>query len=452
VETTKDRAVAAGHSVDPAGWQAVFDEAMERIAGRFGRVEPRRAARAFVSGLLSDVKSKTCWGLAEQAGYARPDAMQRLLRTARWDADAVRDDVRGFVVQRLAHPDAVLVVDETGDLKKGTRSVGVQRQYTGTAGRIENAQVGVFVAYASPRGRALVDRRLYLPTSWTDDPDRCAAAGVPADTVFATKPQLAGDMIEDALDGGVAAGWVAGDEVYGNDPGLRGRLQARGVGYVLAVSCDHRVPIDGGKVRVRADRLTDGLPASAWQAMSAGAGSKGPRFYDWAWLGLATAHGATGHSLLIRRNTTTGELAFYRCWTPTPVPLATLVRVAGARWMVEETFQAAKGQVGLDEHQVRQWTCWQRFTVLAMLALAILAACAELDAAATPADPYHHARHDDGPIALTVNEIRRLFTALLTTTVHTIAHRLRWSLWRRRHQAHARHSHYKRRLAAELHS
>jgi SRSO17 transposase len=203
VETTKDRAVAAGHSVDPAGWQAVFDEAMDRIAGRFARVEPRRTARAFVSGLLSDVESKTCWGLAEQAGHARPDAMQRLLRTAVWDADAVRDDVRGFVAQRLADPDAVLVVDETGDLKKGTRSVGVQRQYTETAGRIENAQVGVFLAYASPRGRALADRRLYLPTSWTDDPDRRAAAGVPADTVFATKPQLAGDMIEDALDGGV---------------------------------------------------------------------------------------------------------------------------------------------------------------------------------------------------------------------------------------------------------
>jgi SRSO17 transposase len=316
VETTKDRAVAAGHSVDPAGWQAVFDDVMDRVAGRFARVEPRRTARVFVSGLLSDVKSKTCWGLAEQAGYARPDAMQRLLRTARWDADAVRDDVRGFVVARLAHPDAVLVVDETGDLKKGTHSVGVQRQYTGTAGRIENAQVGVFLAYASPRGRALADRRLYLPASWTDDPDRCTAAGVPSGTVFATKPRLAGDMIEDALDGGVAAGWVAGDEVYGNDPVLRARLQARGLGYVLAVSCDHRVPIDGGKVRVRADQLTDGLPASAWQPMSAGAGSKGPRFYDWAWLDLTTAGGQPGHSMLIRRNPTTGELAFYRCWTP----------------------------------------------------------------------------------------------------------------------------------------
>jgi hypothetical protein len=211
-----------------------------------------------------------------------------------------------------------------------------------------------------------------------------------------------------------------------------------------------RSPSTAAKSGSAADQLTDGLPASAWQPMSAGAGSKGPRFYDWAWLDLTTAGGQPGHSMLIRRNPTTGELAFYRCWTPAPAPLATLVRVAGARWMVEETFQAAKSQVGLDEHQVRQWTCWQRFTVLAMLALAILAACAELDTPATQADPYHHARHDDGPIPLTVNEIRRLFAVLLTTTVHTIAHRLHWSLWRRWHQARARRSHYKRRLAAEL--
>jgi SRSO17 transposase len=431
-------------------WQGLFDEVMDRIAGRFVRVEPRRTARAFVLGLLSDVDRKTCWGLAEQAGYARPDAMQRLLRTACWDPEAVRDDVRDLVAAHLGHPDAVLVPDETGDLKKGIHTVGTQRQYTGTAGRIENAQVAVFLAYASPRGRALIDRRLYLPTSWTDDPERCAAAGVPAQVAFATKPQLAGDMIEDALDGGVPAGWVAADEVYGNDPVFRTRLRTRGVGYVLAVSCDHRVPVDGGKLRLRADRLATDLPGRCWQRISAGAGSKGPRFYDWAWLDLTTTDRQTGHSLLIRRNTTTGGLAFYRCWSPRPVPLATLVAVAGARWMVEESFQAGKGQVGLDEHQLRQWICWHRFTVLAILALAFLAACAATAATDRPADPYHHARHDDGPIPLTINEIRRLFTLLVNTTIHTVAHRLRWSLWRRQHQAHARRCHYKRRLTAEL--
>jgi SRSO17 transposase len=428
----------------------LFDETMDRIAGRFGRVEPRRTARAFLLSLLSDVDSKSCWALAERAGYARPDPMQRLLRTACWDAEAVRDDVRDLVVEHLGHPDAVLVPDQTGDLKKGVHTVGTQRQYTGTAGRIENAQVAVFLAYASPRGRALIDRRLYLPVSWTDDRARCAAAGVPAEVGFATKPQLAGDMIDAALDGGVAVGWVAADEVYGNDPAFRARLQARGLGYVLAVSCDHRIPIDDGRARVRADRLAADLPDQCWQQLSAGAGSKGPRWYDWAWLDLTTRGGEPGHSLLIRRHPGTGELAFYRCWSPRPVPLATLVRVAGMRWMVEETFQAGKGQVGLDQHQLRQWIGWHRFTVLAMLALALLAACAASTAMPASADPYQHARADHEPIRLTVNEIRRLFTILINPTVHTIAHRLRWSLWRRTHQARARRCHYKRRLTAEL--
>jgi SRSO17 transposase len=376
-------------------WQELFDEAMDRLAARFGRVEPRRTARAFVLGLLSGVDGKSCWTLAEQAGHARPDAMQRLLRTACWDAETVRDDVRELVVEHLGHPNAVLVPDETGDLKKGRHTVGTQRQYTGTAGRIENAQVGVFLAYASPRGRALIDRRLYLPTCWTDDPPRCAAAGVPPEVGFATKPQLAGDMIGHALDRGVAAGWVAADEVYGNDPAFRARLRSRGMGYVLAVSCDHRIPVDGGKVRLRADRIATNLPPDSWRRMSAGAGSKGPRWYDWAWLDLASG-GQPGHTLLIRRNTTAGELAFYRCWSPRPVPLATLVLVAGTRWMVEETFQTGKGQVGLDQHQVRQWIAWHRFTVLAMLALAFLAACAAITATPPPTDPYHHARSDDG--------------------------------------------------------
>jgi SRSO17 transposase len=428
----------------------LFDETMGRVAGRFGRVEPRRAARAFVLGLLSSVEGRSCWALAEQAGYARPDPLQRLLRTACWDAEAVRDDVRELVVEHLGHPDAVLVPDETGDLKKGLHTVGTQRQYTGTAGRIENAQVGVFLAYASPRGRALIDRRLYLPASWTEDRPRCASAGVPAEVRFATKPQLAADMIGAALDGGVAVGWVAADEVYGNDPAFRARLRSHGLGYVLAVSCDHRVPIDDGRARVRADRLAADLPDQCWQQLSAGAGAKGPRWYVWAWLDLTTTGGPAGHSLLIRRNTGTGDLAFYRCWSARPVPLATLVRVAGMRWMVEETFQVGKGQIGLDQHQLRQWIGWHRFTVLAMLALAFLAACAAITATPPAADPYHHARADRGPIRLTVNEIRRLFTALLNLSVHSIEHHLHWSRWRRTHQARARRSHYKRRLTVAL--
>ncbi len=210
--------MAAGLSVDPDRWLVKFDELAGRIAGRFARVEPRRRARAFVLGLLSDLRRKNCWTIAEQAGDATPDGMQHLLAGARWDAEGVRDDVRSYVIEYLGDPGAVLVVDETGDLKKGTVSAGVQRQYTGTAGRVENCQVAVFLSYAARRGHALIDRELYLPKSWTADPARCAVAGIPEGTVFATKPKLARRMIGRALDAGAPAAWVTGDEVYGADP------------------------------------------------------------------------------------------------------------------------------------------------------------------------------------------------------------------------------------------
>ncbi|HET6481193.1 MAG TPA: IS701 family transposase [Actinoplanes sp.] len=424
-----------------------MDLVTRSFAGRFARVEPRRAAAGFVTGLLADLEIKTCWQVAEQAGHARPDAMQRLLYRAEWDADAVRDDVRKVVVDRLGDPDGVLVVDETGDLKKGVHTVGVQRQYTGTAGRIENAQVGVFLAYASRHGHTLIDRRVYLPKSWTDDRDRCEQAGVPGDVVFATRSELAEDMITAGVKAEVPARWVAADEAYGNNTRLRGELRKLRLGYVLAVSCDHLVPIDGGKTRCRADRLATDLPFAAWTRLSAGDGSKGPRFYDWAWLADVGADGDPDddgrHSVLIRRNNTTGELAFYRCWTPRPATLAQLVRVAGVRWIVEESFQAAKGQVGLDQHQVRRWTSWHRFTTLALAALAVLAICA-----ADARTPDRLAQPD--MIELTVNEIRRLINVLLIRPTGSIAHRLRWSNWRRRHQARARRAHYARRLTLEL--
>jgi SRSO17 transposase len=220
VSTPDDVAVAAGHRVDPTGWRELFDELMSLVAGRFWRVEPRRAAREFVLGLLSAVEHKNCWWLAEQAGHSDPQAMQRLLRTAVWDADLVRDDLRGFVAAQLGDPGGVLICDETGFLKKGTGSVGVQRQYSGTAGRIENSQVGVFLSYASPRGRALIDRRIYLPRSWAEDRARCTGAGVPAEVQFATKPELALQMITEAA-AGMPASWVASDEAYGDNGAFR---------------------------------------------------------------------------------------------------------------------------------------------------------------------------------------------------------------------------------------
>ncbi|MFJ9012568.1 IS701 family transposase [Streptomyces canus] len=407
---------------------------MCRIAPRFARVEPRRRAREFVLGLLSGLPRKNCWTLAEHAGDATPDGFQHLLSRARWDADAVRDDLRGFVVEQLRDDDAVLVVDETGDLKKGTTTVGVQRQYTGTARRIENSQVAVYLAYSTPRGHAAIDRELYVPRSWAQDSARCQAAGIPDTVRFATKPALASRMIGRALNSGVLVSWVAGDEVYGSNPHLRTALEQRQLGYVLAVACDHHITTRAG--RVRADALVKRLPRRAWQKLSAGAGAKGHRYYDWALADIADEEPGHRH-LLVRRNRITSELAFSRCYSPAQVPLSTLVRVAGRRWTVEETFQTGKSLAGLDEHQVRRWTSWHRWVTLAMLAHAFLAAATAHERA--------HAPGLDGLIPITCNEIQHLFTTLVTQPVHPAAHRLRWSAWRRRHQARSRASHYRRR-------
>jgi SRSO17 transposase len=404
---------------------------MGQVAGRFGRVEPRRRARAFVLGLLSGLRRKNCWTLAEQAGDATPDGMQHLLAAARWDADGVRDDLRAYVVQHLGDPGGVLVVDETGDLKKGTASAGVQRQYTGTAGRVENCQVAVFLSYASPAGHALIDRELYLPASWTADPARCAAAGIPGGTSFATKPKLARRMIARALDAGTPAAWVTADEVYGADPGLRAGLERRQVGYVLAVATSHRVITGAGPCP--AGPLARRLPRAAWQRYSAGAGAKGHRYYDWAW--VAIEPGRPGYRwLLIRRSRRTRELAFYRCYSPRHVPLPSLVKIAGIRWTTEENFQAAKGLTGLDEHQVRRWASWYRWTTLAMLALAFLSIAAATEHTCRPPPP--------GQIPLTRNEIATLFGTLVIEPARDTRHRLRWSAWRRRQQHRARTCHY----------
>jgi SRSO17 transposase len=437
VWTAEDRVVAAGHSVEVDRWRVVLDGVMGKVAGRFARVEPRATARAFVAGLLSGVERKNCWSLAEHAGHRHPDAMQRLLRSARWDADAVRDDLRELVVEYLGDPDGVLSVDETGFVKKGACSAGVQRQYSGTAGRIENCQLGVFLASASARGRTLVDRRLYLPRdSWCADQRRREGAGIPGQASFATKPELARQMIAAALDAGFPAGWVTGDEVYGQDPNLRAELEHRGIGYVLAVSGATRVRING-RTSERADLVSDRLPKAAWCARSAGPGAKGPRRYLWAWLALDGD--GRRRQLLIRRHRITGERAFYLCFTPAPVPLATVVRVAGTRWSIEECLQAAKTGVGLDHYQVRGHTGWHRHITLAMLALAILAATTP-----QPAEPTAPTR--PAPIALTPNQIRRLIGALILDQPPPPTQTLHWSIWRRHHQAKARHNHYQRRL------
>ena len=438
--------MTASARVGPAVWRAGIDEVLNRIAGRFGRVEVRHRVRAFVLGLLADLPRKNCWTIAEQVGDATPDGMQHLLARARWDTDGVAEDLRDYVVEHLGEPGAVLVIDETGDVKKGSRTVGVQRQYTGTAGRIENSQVAVYLAYSGGRGHALIDRELYLPRSWTDDPNRCAAAGVPTAVGFATKPALATAMLTRALDAGVPAAWVAGDEVYGADPGLRAALETRQIGYVLAIAGNRRLPTAAGPIR--ADVLAAALPGRAWQPLSAGPGAKGQRYYDWACLDLPAQQQARSDAegcgpgcwwLLIRRSRRTGELAFYRCHSPAPVRLIQLVAVAGRRWTVEESFQGGKGLAGLDEHQVRHWLPWRRWTLLAMLAHALLVvlAAGEHVAAAPPA----------GQIPLTCNELQRLLTRLVLDPARRPADPEAWSRWRRRHQYRSRASHYRRQAA-----
>jgi SRSO17 transposase len=437
VRTTEDQTVAAGHSLSLVGWRAELEELLGRICGRFGRVEPRRRARAFVVGLLAELPRKNCWTIAEHAGDPTPDGMQHLLARAVWDHDGVRDDVRDYLVQHLGDPQAVLVVDETGDLKKGVMTVGVQRQYTGTAGRIENAQVAVYLVYASDAGHAVIDRELYVPKSWTADPDRCQAAGIPQQVGFATKPTLAARMLGRALDAGVPAAWVAGDEVYGNDPKLRAILEARQVGYVLAVACDH--PVSTAGTTQPAEVLLRRIPARAWQCISAGKGAKGHRYYDWAFVRLDDGQHPGQHWLMARRNQRTRELAYYHCFMPRPIPLASLVRVAGRRWTIEERFQTGKGLCGLDQHQVRRWTSWYRWVTLAMLAHAFLvvAALAERTRRPPPAEL----------VPLSCNEVQHLFAALAARPVHDPDHRWRWSTWRRRHQQRARTSHYRRQAA-----
>jgi SRSO17 transposase len=350
-------------------WAAGLDGLHARIAGRFARAEPRRRVLAYLRGLLGSVGRKNSWQLAEHAGEATPDGMQRLLATADWDPDLVRDDLRAYVVEQLGDPGAVLVVDETGFLKKGTTSVGVQRQYSGTAGKVDNCQLGVFLAYASPRGRAFIDRELYLPKAWTNDRARCRAARVPEHVGFRTKPQLARVLLERALDAGVPASWVTADEVYGQDPTLRGWLEGRGMAHVLAIKCSELLAVGDGPAKVSAAQLAAAVPAERWVGASAGQGAKGRRLYDWTRIQL-TPPAASGWQrwLLVRRSRRDGELAFYACFGPIDTSLVGLVRVAGIRWAIEECFQQAKNEVGLDHYEVRRWPGWYRHITLALLA------------------------------------------------------------------------------------
>jgi SRSO17 transposase len=357
-----------------AAWGRGLSALHARIAPRFRRAEPRRRALAYLRGLTSPVERKNGWQLAEQAGEATPDGMQRLLATADWDADQVRDDLRAYVVEHLGETAGVLVIDETGFLKKGPKSAGVQRQYSGTAGRLENCQIGVFLAYASATGRTFLDRELYLPREWAADEARREEAAVPPTVEFHTKPQLARAMLERALDAGVPAQWVTGDEVYGGDRRLRLWLEERQLPHVLAVKRTEPLWTRTTWRQVAAQMLAAEVPAEEWQRLSAGDGAKGPRLYEWARVPIrALPEPGWDYWLLVRRSLAEPTaLAYYVCFGPAETPLTELVRVAGTRWAIEESFETAKGEVGLDQYEVRRWPGWYRHITLALLAHAYL--------------------------------------------------------------------------------
>ncbi|MFC8016433.1 IS701 family transposase [Streptomyces cinereoruber] len=346
-----------------------------RFAHRFGRSEPRERALDYLTGLLAPLERKNGWTLAEQVGQLRPDGVQRLLNHSEWDEDAVRDDVRDFVAETIGAKDGILIGDDTGFLKKGIRSAGVQRQYTGTAGRTENSQIGTFLAYASSKGRALIDRELYLPASWTGDRERCRAAGIGDEVPFATKNEHFRWMLQRAIDARIPFAWVTADEAYGQVKHLRFWLEERRVAHVLATKVNDTV-ITVRWAEVRVDELIASLPRQAWKRLSGGQGSHGERLYDWARVPIRPVwENGFGHWVLARRSISDPtEIAHYVCYGPVGTRLKDLAKVAAARWAIEESFQVAKNECGLDHYQVRLYRAWYRHITLAMAALAYLTA------------------------------------------------------------------------------
>ena len=355
-------------------WLSEVDRFAGRIGSRFARLEPRERVPRYLSGLTAGLDRRNGWTIAEHAAEVSPDGMQRLLRKADWDVDGVRDDLRDLVVERLGDPGAVLVTDETGFLKKGIRSAGVQRQYSGTAGRRENCQIGVFLAYVSDHGHALIDRDLYLPESWLSDPARCAAAGIPAGTELTTKPRMAIAMLQRALDAAVPFRWFTADEAYGHAKYLRVWLEEHRIRHVVAVqSNDEIVTRDWDSVQAK--ELVAAVPARRWRRISAGDGAHGQRLYDWVRVEIRPQwDDGHGHWVLARRSISKpDEIAYYVCYAPAHVTLTELVQVAGRRWPVEECFQQAKNEAGLDQYQVRDWRAWYAHITLSMAAHALLA-------------------------------------------------------------------------------
>jgi SRSO17 transposase len=439
---------------DVVHWAQALSQLHARIAPRFARPEPRRRALCYLQGLLSCVERKNGWQLAEQAREATPYGMQRLLSTAVWDAELVRDDLRSYVLEQLGDQQAIVGIDETSFPKRGDKSAGVQVQYCGTTGHVENCQVGVFLAYVTAKGHTLIDRELYLPFDWTKDPTRCQEAGIPASLRFQTKPELAVQMLERLFQAQIPIAWVVADTVYGGHLDLRSWLEAHGYSYVLAVACDEPVGIltpDGRRRQVEVREVEVLLlQEQDWQRLAMREGTKGPRLFDWARVAVLQQWEEDGrHWLLIRRSLTDpAEKAYYVVFAPPGTTLQEMVRAIGARWPIEEDFETAK-DMGLDHSEVRSFTGWYRHITLVMLAHAFLTAiCAQDKASTSPRAPQEVPPQARPLLALTVPEVRHLASLLLWPPPHNVPLGLSWSWWRRCHRRCASYSHTKRRLQA----
>ncbi len=417
-------------------WRARLDELHGCLSKYLGRKERQEQVRRYLDGLLSNAERKNGWQLAEITYEAGPQAMQRLLNAAQWDEAGVRTGVGQSVGAHLGAADGVFILDETGFLKNGVKSAGVARQYSGTAGRIENQQIGVFMAYATREGCAFLDCAVYIPEEWLQNPERCREAGIPMDLRFQTKPQLAPAMLERATAAHIPARWVVADSVYSSDE-LRLWLQAHGYQYGLAVTSIYSVWQQGQQVTVAA--LIDAVSPTAWVRLSAGDGSQGPRYFDWTWLQLPydSAPGFA-HWLVARRSLSSPhELAYFHAYAPATTRLAELVRVVGARWHIEVGFEPAKGELGLDHYEVRHWRAWYRHMTLVLVAYAFLAVLRQQIVRAAPSQE-----------ALSLPELRRLMH-IVTAEQRERQHRLRWLRWRRQHQATTKRCHQQRRHAQQ---
>jgi SRSO17 transposase len=430
-----------------------WGQELERLHSRFARPEPRRRALAYLKGIVSAVKRKNGWQLAEQAGEARPDGMQRLLNSAVWDAGLVRDDLRSYILERLGDPQAVLVIDETSFAKRGKKSAGVKKQYCGTTGRVENCQVGVFLSYVSEKGHALIDRELYIPKDWIDDPGRCLEAGIPDKIRFQTKCELAQQMIERMFQARIPFAWVVADTVYGGNLDLRTWLEAHQYSYVLAVACDEPVGIQtaSGRKQVtvaEAEALLQS--ANDWQRLSMNDGLKGPRLYDWAVVPVLHQWEDDGrHFLLIRRCLDDPqEKTYYFVFAPLGTTLAEMVKALGKRWHIEEDFETGK-EMGLGDYEVRGFTPWYRHVTLVMIVQACLAGiCAAARIPVTKTPPIKGILLTCPVLPLTIPEVRHLLALLLWPPPRVEPLLLSWSWWRRCHQSRASFFHTKRRCAA----